>query len=391
MVPPQPGAIFCGAHRPAGQKGIAWTPDRAGGLDVPGSSRRRFLRAAVVVGCAALATACASPTAPPAPASAPTPAPTSAPTLVARPTASAVAVRAAWVAKTANQMIWPLARDAGYFDTYGVGFDLTYLNGSTTAIAALVARDLDSASVAGSAIVGAQAAGQDIVMVAGFLNQAVFRIMANGDFKTIDDVRGKTVAVTRVGQADYFAWQIVIEHQKWGADDVKFVNANDVAGQVGLLQQGQVQAIAVSPPNDVLARQAGAHLLLDTATLNVPEQNVGIGVPRAYLQANRPTVTSVVKASVEAMARWKKDAAFTKAVIGKYLQTDDPQFIDDGYDAYGPLWPQAPYPSREGMLKIIDEVATQNPKARELNVDQLIDASVVKELEDSGFIKQVYV
>lgn len=302
-----------------------------------------------------------------------------------------MAVRAAWVAKTANQMIWPLARDAGYFDTYGVGFDLTYLNGSTTAIAALVARDLDAASVAGSAIVGAQAAGQDIVMVAGFLNQAVFRIMANGDFKTIDDVRGKTVAVTRVGQADYFAWQIVIEHQKWGADDVKFVNANDVAGQVGLLQQGQVQAIAVSPPNDVLARQAGAHLLLDTATLNVPEQNVGIGVPRAYLQANRPTVTSVVKASVEAMARWKKDAAFTKAVIGKYLQTDDPQFIDDGYDAYGPLWPQAPYPSREGMLKIIDEVATQNPKARELNVDQLIDASVVKELEDSGFIKQVYV
>lgn len=302
-----------------------------------------------------------------------------------------MAVRAAWVAKTANQMIWPLARDAGYFDTYGVGFDLTYLNGSTTAIAALVARDLDSASVAGSAIVGAQAAGQDIVMVAGFLNQAVFRIMANGDFKTIDDVRGKTVAVTRVGQADYFAWQIVIEHQKWGADDVKFVNANDVAGQVGLLQQGQVQAIAVSPPNDVLARQAGAHLLLDTATLNVPEQNVGIGVPRAYLQANRPTVTSVVKASVEAMARWNKDAAFTRAVIGKYLQTDDPQFIDDGYDAYGPLWPQAPYPSREGMLKIIDEVATQNPKARELNVDQLIDASVVKELEDSGFIKQVYV
>ena len=300
-------------------------------------------------------------------------------------------VRAAWVAKTANQMIWPLAREAGYFDKYGVGFDLTYLNGSTTAIAALVARDLDAASVAGSAIVGAQAAGQDIVMVAGFLNQAVFRIMANGDFKTIDDVRGKTVAVTRVGQADYFAWQIVIEHQKWGADDVKFVNANDVAGQVGLLQQGQVQAIAVSPPNDVLARQAGAHLLLDTATLNVPEQNVGIGVPRAYLQANRPTVTSVVKASVEAMARWKKDAAFTKAVIGKYLQTDDPQFIDDGYDAYGPLWPQAPYPSREGMLKIIDEVATQNPKARELNVDQLIDASVVKELEDSGFIKQVYV
>jgi hypothetical protein len=35
-------------------------------------------------------------------------------------------------------------------------------------------------------------------------------------------------------------------------------------------------------------------------------------------------------------------------------------------------------------------VSAQNPKAKELNVDQLIDTSVVKELEDSGFIKQIY-
>src|SRR5207302_1061440 len=166
---------------------------------------------------------------------------------------------------------------------------------------------------------------------------------ANDDVKTIDDVKGKTVAVTRVGQADYFAWQTVIEHQHWGAEDVKFVNANDVAGQVGLLQQGQVQAIAVSPPNDVLARKSGAHLVLDTATLNVPEQNVGFGVTRAYLDANRSAVSSVLKASIEAMARWKKDAAFAKGVIQKYLESVDPQFIDDGYEAYGPLWPRAPY------------------------------------------------
>jgi hypothetical protein len=54
------------------------------------------------------------------------------------------------------------------------------------------------------------------------------------------------------------------------------------------------------------------------------------------------------------------------------------------------VWPQAPYPSREGMLKVIQEVSAQNPKAKDLNLDQLIDMSVVKELEDSGFIKQVY-
>jgi NitT/TauT family transport system substrate-binding protein len=317
-----------------------------------------------------------------------------APTVVPKPTVAPavkpVAVKAAWVAKTANQMIWPLAKDAGYFDKYGISFDLNYVNGSANGMAALFAKDLDMASVAGSAIVGAQAAGQDIIMVAGFLNQAVFRIMANSDVKTIEDVKGKTIAVTRIGQADYYAWQMVIDAQKWSQDDLKFVNANDVVGQVGLLQQGNVGAIALSPPNDVLASKAGAHLVLDTSTLHVPQQNVGMGVTRAYLKDNRPVVSNVLKASIEAMARWKKDAPFTKGVIQKYLESDDPQFTDVGYEVYGPIWPQAPYPNRDGLARVMQEVAAQNPKAKDLNVDQLMDSSVVKELEDSGFIKQVY-
>jgi ABC-type nitrate/sulfonate/bicarbonate transport system substrate-binding protein len=384
------------------------------------TSRRALLRVVVLTCGATLAEACApaaSPpqaTTPPAPAAKPTAAPppptsapaaptakpaaptsapvapTVAPTVVPKPTAAAVNVRAAWVAKTANQMVWPLAKDAGYFEKYGVSFELNYLNGSATAIAALVAKDIEVASVAGSAIVGGQASGQDIIMVAGFLNQAVFRIMGMDDIKSIADVKGKTVAVTRIGQADYFAWQTVIKRNGWTSDDINFVNSNDVAGQVGLLQQGQVQAIAVSPPNNVLALQVGAHEVLDTATLNEPEQNVGFGTTRAYLKDNRGAVTSMVKASIEAMARWKKDATFTKGVIQKYLDSTDQQFTDVGYEAYGPVWPQAPYPSRDGMLKVIEEVSAQNPKAKDLDVDKLIDNSVVKELEDSGFIKSIY-
>ena len=389
-----------------------------------GLTRRGFLSETLVMGCVALAAACspsASPAAPPTTAAAPPPAPTLAPTAATKPTAAPtlaptvaakptptsggpaaapavaptvaskpIAVKAAWVAKTANQMLWPIAKDAGYFDKYGVSFDLNYINGSTTGIAAMVAKDIDVAEVAGTAIVGGQAGGQDLIMVAGFLNQAMFRIMGGNDVQTIDDVKGKTVAVTRVGQADYFAWQMVVKKQGWAQDDLKYVNANDVAGQVGLLQQGQVAAISVTPPNDVLALKAGAHQVLDTATLNIPQQNVGFAVLRTYLQENRPAVVAIMKATIEAMARWKKDAAFTKGVIQKYLESTDPQFTDVGYAAYAPVWPRAPYVNRDGLKQVIEEVAVQNPKANDLSVDRLIDDSVVKELEDSGFIKQIY-
>jgi NitT/TauT family transport system substrate-binding protein len=322
----------------------------------------------------------AAASAPTAAAAAPTTAPTAAP----------VKVRGAWVAETANQMIFPVAKDAGYFEKYGVDFDLSYVSGSLTSVAALVGGDLDMTNVAGSAVVSAQAEGTDLVMVAGFLNQAIFRVMAMPGIQRIEDVRGKTIAVTRVGNADYFAWQTILEHYGWSTDDVRFVSAQSVSGQVSLLGTGEAQVIAVSPPNDVLAEDAGAHLILDTTTLHEPEQNNGIAVSRKYLTEHRDAVQRVIKASVEAMARWKRDAPFVKDVLRKYLKLDNQRFVDVGYEAYAPVWPEAPYPTREGMQKVIQQVATQNPKAATLSVDQTIDASLVKELEDSGFIRQVY-
>lgn len=380
-------------------------------------SRRSFLRSGLIVGGGVALAACSqpaspsptsAPAAPPpttatvaAPSSAASPPPSAAASAVVSPSAAAASspvaatgpltnVKGAWVAITANQMVWPVAKDAGYFDKYGVNFDLSYISGSPNGVAGIVSQSLDTVSVAGSAIVIAQAAKTDVVMVAGFLNVAVFRVMAMSDITTIGDLKGKSIAVTRVGNADYFAWETIIEHQGWTADDLHFTNADTPEGQIALLQQGQVQAIALSPPNDVNAEHAGAHLVLDTATLNEPEQNTGMGVTRDYLRSNRATVSNIIKASIEAMARWKSDPTFTKGVIAKYLQLTDQDVIDDGYTAYEPTWPQAPFPSVDGMAQVIQEVTTQNPAAASVTTDQCIDASIVQELVDSGFVRQIY-
>lgn len=343
--------------------------------------------------------ACAAPSAPPAATGAAKPAantpaaPTTAPAAPAAAPAKPappVRVRGAWVAETANQMLWPAAVEAGYFQEYGVDFDLTYIQGSVTSVQTLLSGDLDVTNVAGSAVVLAQAEGADLIMVAGFLNQPIFRVLAMGDIRRIDDVKGKAAAVTRVGNADYFAWQTIIEKLGWKPDDVRFVSAQTVAGQVTMLATGDAQVIAISPPNNVLAEDVGAHEILDTVTLNEPEQNNGFAVSRKFATENRAAVLNVTRASIAAMARWKRDPAFIKEVIRKYLRLDNQRFIDVGYEAYLPVWPEVPYPTREGFAKVIQQVSTQNPKAAGLNPDQLMDMSFVRELEDSGFIRQIY-
>jgi NitT/TauT family transport system substrate-binding protein len=373
-------------------------------------SRRSFLSGTLawttvlLAGCGAAATAPASPSAsagstgsaaPAGSAAAAKPAGSAAasPAPSAKPSApgTAAAVKGAWVAITANQMLWPLAVEAGYFDKYGVNFALQYIQGSVTSVQSMVANEIQMAEVSGSTVVSTQAVKQDLIMPMGFLNQTVWRVLGDSSIKSIEDLKGKTIAVTKVGNSDYFAWTAMANRQGWKIEDFKFVNANDTPGQVTLLSQGGVQAISVSPPNDVQAeKNAKAHLVVDEADWKVPSQQVGMSLMRSYLAQNRATALNVAKATVEAIHRWKTDPEFAKKVIAKYLKSDDQAYIDAGYNAYAPLFPDTPYPTKEGFAGTIEEVATQTPAAKSVTPEQCMDTSLVKELEDSGFIKQIF-
>ncbi len=350
-------------------------------------SRRSLLRSSAALGGLVVLSSCAPAAAPsPAPATAAAGSPSAAPSASVKPTSA----KAAWVALTSNQMIWPVALEAGYFTKYGLTMDLSYVQGSNTATAALISGHLDMTSVAGSAVVAAQAGGEDLVMIAGFVNKMIFRIMAMPDITSIAQLKGKTIAVTKIGTADYFAWETIAAKQGWTMKDLDFVAGNDPPGQITILKSGKAAAIAVSPPNDILAVNVGAHQVLDMATYDEPEQQVGIAATRKYVQDNADAVTAVLKGSIEAIHRWKQDPAFVKDVIKKYLKNGDAQFLEVGYSAYKDVFPEVPYPSVPGFQKVIDEVASGNPKAKSLQAANMIDDSALKEIDASGFVKKLY-
>src|SRR5438552_399656 len=156
-------------------------------------SRRDLLRSSAALGGLALLGACA-------PAAAPSASPSvAASATTASSTPRPTSAKAAWVALTSNQLIWPVALEAGYFKKYGLDLDLSYIAGSNNAMAAMLGGQIGLTSVAGSAVVTAAAAGADVVMIAGFVNKMIFRIMAPPPITKIEELKGKTIAVTRIG------------------------------------------------------------------------------------------------------------------------------------------------------------------------------------------------
>ena len=49
-----------------------------------------------------------------------------------------------------------------------------------------------------------------------------------------------------------------------------------------------------------------------------------------------------------------------------------------------------PYPSVKGATSVLEFLAKDNPRARTADPKSFIDASIVKELDDSGFIRKLY-
>ena len=89
--------------------------------------------------------------------------------------------------------------------------------------------------------------------------------------------------------------------------------------------------------------------------------------------------------------------AFTLAPVNKSivvktimrrLQIDDPKVGEEGYQDLLTSIDRKPFPSLEGLRNIRRLMATQNPKAANVKVEDLIDARLIRKLDENGYIEK---
>lgn len=297
----------------------------------------------------------------------------------------------AWVAVTGSQAVAWVTKEGGYFTRNGLDVDLEYISGSPTAAAALVGGGLQFVQMAGPAVVSADSRGGHLVMVMGFVNQPVFVLMTTPDIQRPDQLKGKTVAVTKVGSSDDFMLREALSHWGLRADtDVKITGVGSVSAQVAAMDKHLVQGVVVDPPNDVLTERAGGRVLARISDLGIAYQAAGLVTTREYIQTHPEIVTRVVRAMTEAVHRIKSDRAFAEDVMAKYLKNDDPVVVDASYSSYVNIFPRVPAPTRAGLEEIVKEGLSTGLIKDAVDVGGMLDTSFVDKLQKSGFIEALY-
>jgi ABC-type nitrate/sulfonate/bicarbonate transport system substrate-binding protein len=188
-----------------------------------------------------------------------------------------------------------------------------------------------------------------------------------------------------VGSSTYYAVEYARrEHGLQIGRDAEVLSVGNQPVQLAALQQGHVQAAVLSVPTTARARRAGFVPLLDLNT--VPYNTNGLVVRRELLEnaAGRDLSLRSLKAYVEAIAPLRQDRAFACQVLQKYLQADEPEVLEEVYNAYLPK--RVPLVVPEGGRRILEDLAARDPAALSAAPEQFYDNSPVEELERSGFI-----
>jgi hypothetical protein len=87
------------------------------------------------------------------------------------------------------------------------------------------------------------------------------------------------------------------------------------------------------------------------------------------------------------LQRFTQDKSTAKNIIQKYTRDTADDIIEATYQYALDYVVRPPYPNREGIVETLK--LSPNPGAKKANPDQFLDASIVKTLEDQGFLRQV--
>ncbi len=292
---------------------------------------------------------------------------------------------------SATQMALWLAKDGNFYDKHGLNVEAISIPGSSLALQAMLSGELPVIQLGGAASIQANLAGADTVIVATIVKKLLFWVYAVPGINGMEDLKGKVFGVTRFGTLSDLASRIALRAHGIEPDrDITMVQTGGPAEGLSAMAAGKITAAALTPPGTLQARKLKFKLLFDLTKMDAEYHINGVVTTRKFLRSNEDIVRRFLRAYVEGAARGQKDKNFALKVIGKYFRTDDREILEESYETtIKSNFAIPPYPSIAGVATLIQELEKQNPKAKGAKPEEFADGRLMRELEQSGFIKAV--
>src|SRR6266850_2223091 len=291
--------------------------------------------------------------------------------------------------------LW-IPKEKGFFKKHGLEVEIVLIESGSLTSQALAAGEIGIAHNAGAPAIIANASGSGEMIIMGLINGLEYSLVGTAKVKGMEDLKGKRIGVSRIGSSSHAAVAIALDHFKMDAkrDNITYVQSGTMTTRIAGMRAGSIDATVVDPGFVPFLMGEGFKDLGYLGKFGIPYQHESLDSSKAFLAKHRGTALNAVKGIIEGIAfiAQERNAAEVKQVLKKYLKFEDQAKIDDAYTSLRgyAVNIRKPYPTDEGVDSLIKFLAKFNPKVANVTVKDVVDSSLVAELDKSGFIDSVY-
>ncbi|HWH76858.1 MAG TPA: ABC transporter substrate-binding protein [Candidatus Binatus sp.] len=287
---------------------------------------------------------------------------------------------------------WYIAKEKSLYKKYGLDADLIFIPSSTTTIAAVVAGSVTVGNISGGATANAAVGGANVVAVGCFINTLPYDLIVQESIRSAQQLKGKAIGISRVGSSSDVAARAFLKELKLEADkDVALLQVGGSTERAVAFRTGRIVAFP-SPPGTIhLAHGMPHRVLISMADFpkGFPFPYVCPTASKSYLRSNRDAMKRLMMALIEGVQFYKTHKEESKKIMAKYTRQNNEAYLEDAYQSSAKLFEQIPLVNREGMDIQVKDAVSRKPGSG-LKVDDIIDDSLVLELEKEGFISRLY-
>ena len=290
-----------------------------------------------------------------------------------------------------QSMPW-MAQEAGLFKKYNIDNEVVFIASSGIVTAALLGGDADMTVTGGIGNVIAYVRGStDVAFIGGVKNTMTQTLVAGGNIKKPEDLKGKRIGVSRIGgNSHYFTIQALRRYNMEPNRDFSFLQTGGDPETLAALLTGGIEVANLTPPTDSQAIAKGYHYVVYGPDLKIPYAATAFVTKRSLLTKRGQVIGQYMRAMAETAKIMHTDKEFVYKVLGKYLRITDRNVLDSAYNAEIKVLEPRLVIKNEALQAILDEVAQTDPRAKKVKPQELIDNRYLDEMEKSGFMDQLW-
>lgn len=240
----------------------------------------------------------------------------------------------------------------------------------------------------------AVAAHQPLQIVGALRILNDFKFYTLPDITDVSQLKGKSIAISAAGDSTELSTRLAFEELGASANDVTLVPTGTSSNRFAALSSKKMAGTLLTEPTATKAKNAGMHLLLDQT--KEPFLGSAVTVSKTFAQQNPKTIVSFLEALVDGVNFLEnpanKDECLKVIAQNTQAKVTDKDTIN-GYKTYsakGALT-MDPIPDQKAGQAMIDGLKAENPQMySSLQLSQVYDNTFAKQLETSGYLKQVW-